>query len=538
MVISEDEKQLQKGENFEAVEETGSEIKEVTEETKERVIQGEKNQDAVDVIGTSSQIVTTEEANLNVEGLKDESTLDQNVEVISNQQASSKEIPQSIEKEIKGAQKDEAGERKVDKSSYIESREQVISTFEANVDQNNKASNHTPVFTVKSLNTNVETVTDTKLFQEELGETNLKRAENKEAKNYSDLVAEEKGPEAIRPSEEIGNKKDEKDNVMCDSIDDVSFSTVAERPDTQNAKEAALDIGDGAEDKLEGSSVTLAKYTASQQEDGPKVEEKTKEASSTECEEKNQETTELNKQEKYVTPVEDEMQNNNSSDTPIIREEEVDNSYIFKLDPKIGVENIVMDSTKEVINQAESYEKIAQADLTASESGKGAENYGKKSNAFSIACEEGMQSKGEDLDRAAASAGENRDNEGFTAILTEDNISKTELIQAVEHSKLALTEHGGSPELSLLQQNEPEKEKPERPLNVISEEIETAVSREKVEFENPEESSKEKRKDDKPTATYDISGHEIPGQKVRFTFFFFFFFFSLSLSLFFFFFFN
>ncbi|XP_062151446.1 uncharacterized protein LOC133859890 isoform X7 [Alnus glutinosa] len=535
MGISEDEKQPQRGEKFEVVEETGSEIEEVTEETKERVIQDNKNHDTVDVIGTSSQKATTEEANLNVEGyrtLKDESTLDQNVEVTSNPQASFKEIPQSIEKEMKGAQKDEAGETQVDKSGYEELSEQVISTFEATVGQNDKASVHNPDLTVESLNTNVETVTDpctkaetivkssttnTILFQEELGETNLKGVENKEAENYSDLVAEEKGPEAIRPSEEIGNKKDEKDNVMCDSIEDASFSTVAERPDTQNDEEAALDIGDGAEDKLEGSSLTLEKYTASQQEDGPKVEEKTKEASSAECEEKNQETTELNKQEKYATPVEDEMQKNNSSDTPFVKEEmhlqEVDNSDIFKLDPKIGVENIVMDSTKEVINQAESYEKIVQADGSASERGKDFENYGKKPNAFSMACKEGIQSKGEDLDRAEASAGEKRDNEGFTAAVTEDNISKTEPIEAIEHSKLASTEHGGSPELSLLQQNEPEKEKPGRPLKVISEEIETAVSRENVEFENPEDSSKEKRKDDKPTATYDISGHEIPGQK-------------------------
>jgi hypothetical protein len=538
MVIAEDEKQLQKVEQFEAGEETGSQIKEVTEETNKRVTQGNNNHDTVDVIGTSSPMATNEEAILNVEGyrtLKDESIVDQNVEVISNQQASFKEIPQSIEKEMKGAKKYEAGETKVDKSSYAESSEQFISTIEAAMGQTNKASVHTPVLTVESSNTNVDTVTDpctksetidkssttaTILFQEELGETNLKGVENKEPESCSNLVAEEKGTEAIRPSEEIGNEKVENGNVTCDSIEDASFSTVAERPDNQNDEEAALDIGDGAEDKLEGSSVTLPKYMASQQEDGPKVEEKTKEAASTECEEKNQETTELNKQEKYMTPVEDEMQNNNRSDTPFVREEmhlqEVDNSDIFKLDPKVGVENIVMDSTKEVINQVESYEKIAQADGSASESGKGVENYGKNPHAFSMACEEGMQSKGEDMDRAEASAGENRENEGFTAIVNEDNINKTELIEAIEHSKLASTEQGGSPELSLLQQHEPEKEKPERPLNVISEEIETAVSRENVEFENPEDSSKEERKDDKPTATYDISGHEIPGQKVRF----------------------
>jgi hypothetical protein len=81
-------------------------------------------------------------------------------------------------------------------------------------------------------------------------------------------------------------------------------------------------------------------------------------------------------------------------------------------------------------------------------------------------------------------------------------------------------EHEGGPEH--LQPNEPEKEELERTSNKISEEIETGASRENAQFENPEDSFKEKRKDDKSTATYDTNRDEFPGQKVRFSFLFFF----------------
>ena len=544
MVISDDEKQLQKGEKIEAVEEAGIEITEV-EEINKKAIPGDKNHDTVNVTGTSSQMAKTEEENLNIEGhetLKDERVHDQHVEVISNQQASIEEIPQSTEREMKDAQKEEERETVVDKDALVESSEEVISILEATAVQTSKASVHTKDLTVNNLNKDVETVidlctkdetidksstADTTLFQEGLGETELKGVEYKETEKYSDLVAEEKGPETIRPSEEIGNK-DKKDKVMYDRIEDASFSTKEESPNIQNDEGTALDIGDGDKDKPEKSSVILEQCRASQQEDGPEVGEKIKDTCSTECEEKKQDATELNKQEKDVTSVEDEMQNKNRLDTPFVTEEtsqqEVDNSEIFKVDPKIGLENIVVESTKEVTNPNEIFEKFAQADSSASENSKDVENYDKKPDASSGTCEDGMQSKAEDLDVTEASAGETREKEGFTVMVNEDNISKTDFIEAMKLSKLESKEHKGGPEHNLLQQNEPEKEELERPSNKISEEIETGASRENTQFENPEDSFKEKRQDDKSTATYDTTSVEIPGQKVRYSFFFFFFF--------------
>ena len=544
MVISDDEKQLQKGEKIEAVEEAGIEITE-EEEINKKAIPGDKNHDTVNVTGTSSQMAKTEEENLNIEGhetLKDERVHDQHVEVISNQQASIEEIPLSTEKEMKDAQKEEETETVVDKDTLVESSEEVISILEATAVQTSKASVHTKDLTVNNLNKDVETVidlctkdetidksstADTTLFQEGLGETKLKGVEYKETEKYSDLVAEEKGPETIRPSEEIGNK-DKKDKVMYDRIEDASFSTKEESPNIQNDEGTTLDIGDGDKDKPEKSSVILEQCRASQQEDGPEVGEKIKDTCSTECEEKKQDATELNKQEKDVTSVEDEMQNKNRLDTPFVTEErsqqEVDNSEIFKVDPKIGLENIVMESTKEVTNPNEIFEKFAQADSSASENSKDVENYDKKPDASSGTCEDGMQSKAEDLDVTEASAGETREKEGFTVMVNEDNTSNTDFIEAMKLSKLESKEHEGGPEHNLLQQNEPEKEELERPSNKISEEIETGASRENTQFENPEDSFKEKRQDDKSTATYDTTSVEIPGQKVRYSFFFFFFF--------------
>ncbi|XP_030953839.1 uncharacterized protein LOC115976593 isoform X27 [Quercus lobata] len=533
MVISDDEKQLQKGEKIEAVEEAGIEITEV-EEINKKAIPGDKNHDTINVTGTSSQMAKTEEENLNIEGhetLKDERVHDQHVEVISNQQASIEEIPQSTEREMKDAQKEEERETVVDKDDLVESSEEVISILEATAVQTSKASVHTKDLTVNNLKKDVETVTDlctkdetidksstadTTLFQEGLEETKLKGLEYKETEKYSDLVAEEKGLETIRPSEEKGNK-DKKDKVMYDRIEDASFSTKEESPNIQNDEGTTLDIGDGDKDKPEKSSVILEQSRTSQQEDGPEVGEKIKDACSTECEEKKQDATELNKQEKDVTSVEDEMQNKNRLDTPFVTEEtsqqEVDNSEIFKVDPKIGLENIVVESTKEVTNPNEIFEKFAQADSSASENSKDVENYDKKPDASSGTCEDGMQSKAEDLDVTEASAGETREKEGFTVMVNEDNISKTDFIEAMKLSKLESKEHEGGPEHNLLQQNEPEKEELERPSNRISEEIEIGASRENTQFENPEDSFKEKRQDDKSTATYDTTSVEIPGQK-------------------------
>ncbi|XP_050271110.1 uncharacterized protein LOC126714798 isoform X35 [Quercus robur] len=533
MVISDDEKQLQKGEKIEAVEEAGIEMTEV-EEINKKAIPGDKNHDTINVTGTSSQMAKTEEENLNIEGhetLKDERVHDQHVEVISNQQASIEEIPQSTEREMKDAQKEEERETVVDKDALVESSEEVISILEATAVQTSKASVHTKDLTVNNLKKDVQTVTDlctkdetidksstadTTLFQEGLEETKLKGLEYKETEKYSDLVAEEKGLETIRPSEEKGNK-DKKDKVMYDRIEDASFSTKEESPNIQNDEGTTLDIGDGDKDKPEKSSVILEQSRTSQQEDGPEVGEKIKDACSTECEEKKQDATELNKQEKDVTSVEDEMQNKNRLDTPFVTEEtsqqEVDNSEIFKVDPKIGLENIVVESTKEVTNPNEIFEKFAQADSSASENSKDVENYDKKPDASSGSCEDGMQSKAEDLDVTEASAGETREKEGFTVMVNEDNISKTDFIEAMKLSKLESKEHEGGPEHNLLQQNEPEKEELERPSNKISEEIETGASRENTQFENPEDSFKEKRQDDKSTATYDTTSVEIPGQK-------------------------
>lgn len=542
MVISDDEQQLQKGEKIEGVGEAGIEITEV-EEINKRAIPGNKNHDTVNVTGGSSQIAKAEEENLNIEGhetLKDERVHDQHVEVISNQQDSIEDIPQSTEKEMKDAQTEEERETVVDKDTLVESSEEVISILEETAVQTSKASVHTKDLTVNNVNKDVETVTDlrtedetidksstadTTLFQEGLEETKLKGVEYKETKKCSDLVAEEKGPETIRPSEEIG-KKDEKDKVMYDRIEDAFFSTKEESPNIQNDEGTTLDIGDGDKDKPEKSSVILEQCRASQQEDEPEVGEKIKDACSTECEEKKQDATELNKQEKDVTSVEDEMQKNRL-DTPFVTEEmsqqEVDNSEIFKVDPKIGLENIVMESTKEVTNPNEIFEKFSQADSSASEYSKDVENYDKKLDASSGKCEDGMQSKAEDLDVTEASAGETREKGGFTVMVNEDNISKTDFIEAMKLSKLESKEHEGDPEHNLLQQNEPEKEELERPSNKISEEIETGASRENTRFENPEDSFNEKRHD-KSTATYDTTSVDIPGQKVRYSFFFFFFF--------------
>ncbi|KAK9271827.1 hypothetical protein L1049_002192 [Liquidambar formosana] len=246
----------------------------------------------------------------------------------------------------------------------------------------------------------------------------------------NNLIDEEKA--MLGPSKKIEEEKDEGKQIPNDGIRDVAISTITENPEIQNDEEEILEIGEGAKDKVDCPLPTLLKDN---------------------------------------TSVEDEIQDKNNLDSPLVIETEEmylqkpQKPEILKEVSESGPEDVVKESPKpkEVEDQTEILEKTAQADSTTNEKGKDDENPEQK--------------------------------------LADSFI-----------------------EQSFLQHSEPKNEKLETSLNVISEMMETATSSENAEtitcvkdeisIKNLEQSFEEKGKEDKPTDTDDIREHGIPIEKL------------------------
>ncbi|KAM5581720.1 hypothetical protein ABKV19_010789 [Rosa sericea] len=197
MEVPKNEAQLQKGTQVgEGVEETGTEENEVIEERKEKFEQDIEKHDIVNAAGIISEKVKTGDANLEVEEVEEstnETTVDQHVQVISNQQDSIKEDVQCLEKE-ESSEVDIIGAEKADGNAESYHKE-ASDLLEATIFQEYEASISTLDLTDSSfkkdieLETNVHNTSDTNpILQEEFEEeTSTKVTSNDEKDSQQTL---------------------------------------------------------------------------------------------------------------------------------------------------------------------------------------------------------------------------------------------------------------------------------------------------------------------------------------------------------------
>lgn len=301
--MSENEKQQQKGEHVGTLEEKRREEYEQTEEGIKTTEQGNKSHDILKVKESSPQIAKTVDPKQNIEEedtTNNNITVEQHIEVISNQQAPIKES--HTEKKTNGSDKDQV-EGIIEEKNL--SSQDVLN--EETMDQNSAASAHD--LTVDSFNKDVQSAThgctedgdagnrsstDAIHGQEDFGkERSFTGVMNKKAEISCDLAGEEKGPEAIGPGGKMGIEKNDISNVLASQ-------------EMQNDAEATFKTGDIAKEKLELESLT----GLSEQEVGIEEEEKHEEATNV-CNIKGQDTTESNEQEKDGSPVDYVMHDEN-----------------------------------------------------------------------------------------------------------------------------------------------------------------------------------------------------------------------------------
>ncbi|XP_024183804.1 titin isoform X8 [Rosa chinensis] len=198
MEIPKNEAQLQKGTQVgEGVQETGTEENEVIEERQEKFEQDIEKHDIVNAAGIISEIAKTGDANLEVEEVEastNETTVDQHVQVISNQQDSIKEDVQCLEKEAESSEVDTKGAEKAHGNAESYSKE-ASDLLEATTFQEYEASTSILDLTNSrlkkdmELETNVHNSSDTNpILQEEFEEgTSTKVTSNDEEDSQQTL---------------------------------------------------------------------------------------------------------------------------------------------------------------------------------------------------------------------------------------------------------------------------------------------------------------------------------------------------------------
>lgn len=552
---SENAKHLEKGQEFGVAEETAREG-EVVVEKNQKAAQDDKNNDTQINTETSSHVAKTGESKFEFEGeetITDKINLDQNVEVILNQQDSVDEGPQSTEKVTKDLEKDETGKTE-DSHTEIFSKE-VPSRLEATLEHKNEVSVDIPDLTV---NRDVQSATETCSKEEHTEERGFKDIKGED--KCIDLVAEEKGSEAIFSSENIGNE-DEKDQIARDVIGDASISTIALSQESQNNEN-----GDSLKDKLE--RISVADEVSAQ--DAETIEEvKHKEVPGIACKEKSQDSNAWTKQEKDEAAIENERQDESSRVSLIdakaedMSSQELDNPDILEIQSEIRSDDIAKESQIEITKQTEALEEAVQVNGPDRGNVNNDENSEQGLDSSSRKHED-IHGRGEGPDITEAAVEEAQDTEGSKLVATEDirdvklfqaeeleelssskgnhdditevaieeaqdanesslaaaeDISTVKLIQAEEHTELDSAKHEEHPDNSLLLQNEPE-EKLQTQLNVISEQIKsseddaTIASIKDGETKNFEEIFEQKEKGEEPSATCDTRGNEIPSKDI------------------------
>ncbi|KAK2661688.1 hypothetical protein Ddye_000262 [Dipteronia dyeriana] len=240
-----------------------------------------------DIVHLTAKI---EESNLGSRGeasLEDQRYVDQPVEVIEEHQDSDED--KSTNTETRGMQKND----KVGNVS-LESNKQVLNIIEVTLDQKKAASIHIPDPGVISLNKDIETAAEACNKAESIKEK-FTGVDDPEPEKPTNLVGEEESPEATRLSEREENEEDE----------------------------------------------------SSAHETGPETDEKLKEVISISCEEKNNNKIEPSEKMEQTSPVEDELNHKNNIDTGFaVQTEEtslqqVDNPELLKVVPRSWSDDII-----------------------------------------------------------------------------------------------------------------------------------------------------------------------------------------------------
>ncbi|KAJ7974625.1 hypothetical protein O6P43_004668 [Quillaja saponaria] len=366
MEIQENERQHQDGAQIEDAA-TGSEKNEVNKEITKGAEQGEEIEHD---IRDCSPLTFTEEPNLKIDGKetsKDRRTLDQQLEVFSDQQESTKEIPETMDKETKISHEDENRGAERDQSTDMESTEQVTSTVEAtlgqkrevpNTDMETKSLSNDDEREIKACvedeNKDNKFSSDTLYFGDECRETSSKREQNEKEESFSELKGEEKGPdpEDIRSIKNIENDKDEEYDPVNGRTGNASIVSVTLQADSH--------IGDNSTE-LEKPPLALETDGDSTQEAEIEADRTFEEASGIACKEKNQDLHESRRDEKNVHPV-DKMDKAQESVGGNIDEEAASEVDISIKDPTEASEDSKMVTTENEDLERSSCQQIEQVE--------------------------------------------------------------------------------------------------------------------------------------------------------------------------------
>ncbi|KAL6139576.1 hypothetical protein ACLB2K_057880 [Fragaria x ananassa] len=182
MEIPKNEVQLQKGTQVGGPVETGTEEKEVIEERREKFPEDIENHDIAIGEGIISEIMKTGNAKFDVEEVEastNETTIDQHVQVISNQQDSIKEDVQCLEKEAEISDADIKGAEKADGNAQSYHKE-ASDLLEATTFQEYEASISTHDVTNSSFKKDIELETNVTSNEEEDSQQTLQDYEQKQ----------------------------------------------------------------------------------------------------------------------------------------------------------------------------------------------------------------------------------------------------------------------------------------------------------------------------------------------------------------------
>ncbi|XP_031286423.1 inner centromere protein A-like [Pistacia vera] len=477
---------------IEIADKTGNAGSEVMEESEEKPEKNDKSPVIENLTGNSSLTAEIEESNLIGKGiLKEERSIDPHSEVITDQDVSDED--KSMEKETVDMHENEK----------VESNEEVLGIPEAKLDQNGEASIHTPDLTVVSLNKDGETI-----MEEKSGETNSKEIEN-EAEKSTNLVGEEKSPEAIESSEIIGNGKDENKISMNNGTGDAFTQRIAVLPDIQSYEEENLKISEAEEEIVYKPYATPATEASSIHEELELKE--------------NTEVIEKIAKDDCISSAKDE-----SHESP---EQEGDGSFM-KHAGTLGVNEgaAATDASSSEDRNEDGSTFMVTKDKTGDteiinaleDSQSGMSSHEERS--------EGLQQnepEEEKLERSLSVVDEDfivatsteyaQTIEEEASIKIHEERFERKITDALDHSQSGTSDHEEKPEN--LPQNEPEEEKLEGSLSVVDVDSSIVASTESAEttsvqgetpFKSQEESFEEIMKEDLPIHTDTDSKNEIP----------------------------
>ncbi|KAJ4974246.1 hypothetical protein NE237_007420 [Protea cynaroides] len=454
--------------------------------------------------------------------------------VMMDKQASNKELSHDVDevKTLNHSQEDETEGKKSRKEPELELGEHVHETSRATTDQNQEALPFTPDLIGENLKIDDIDIIEVCIRDASTDSTPTKQDGEKSGFEGVTLKGQEKssitggtetGPTIVNPSEKTGEKKQEGEENPEDNNTD-SVSKAEEGSKIQNDEEIINNsegtnemfhipstkfmIKDTSSDKseqktgnVEISNIETVHSNESlngenenpddDDEDIPLVTEETRpdkseqevaelaETSSSEWEEKSQETIYLNEKMKDEKPVEYELPDTEDLESHPVTLAKEGSHFQEQYKPGKIEETSETESVNIGCNEAEPQDIILETGKsTTSKKAKDDENPETKLDASSHKDEEGLlqrESEKLELTLTNASIVESEDKKGSSVIETRDNIEVTEIIEVEENRKWEIPKDVEISEESL-QKDKTVLEKLEKFLDVVFELDEPAIS--------------------------------------------------------------